>query len=117
MEVSNPDGTASTNLVVDPRITQGIETGKAIVALTAPVNPYAGIMTTVLGVASTIAVAWGSIATFFMRRRGQVLSAVVRGVEASGTGGSAVKESIEKVSEKAGLARQVDIAVQKIVNG
>lgn len=115
--VTNPDGTVSTNLVVDPRVTQGLNTAKAVTQLTAPMNPYAEPIITGLSVLSTAAVAWGSIATFFQRRNKKLLATVVRGVEAAGTQSNAVKESIEKTSEKAGVALQLDSAVQRIITG
>lgn len=103
--------------MVDPRITQGIETAKAVNAMTAPMNPYAPVVSTGLTLATAIATAWGSIATFFLRRKQKLLSTVVRGVEAAGSQANAVKESIEKTAEKAGLALPLDAAVQKIVTG
>lgn len=114
--VQNPDGTTSTNLVVDSRITGAIETGKAINAVTAPFNPYSPVVTTVLSLATAIAAGWGSIATFFSRRNKKLLATVVRGVEMA-PGSGVVKESIEQVSKGVGNNLELDAAVQRIVTG
>lgn len=114
--VQNPDGTTSTNLVVDPRVTQGIETAKAVNALTAPMNPYAPVINTGLGLATVIATAWGSIATFFSRRNKKLLTTVVLGVEKAPSA-EGVKSSIEAQSADAGVKLQLDSVVQKIISG
>lgn len=114
--VQNPDGTTSTNLVVDPRVTNAIETGKAINTVTAPFNPYSPVVTTILGLATVVTSAWGSIATFFSRRNKKLLATVVRGVELAPSPGP-VKESIEQVSAGVGNQLVLDAAVQKILKG
>jgi|GEM_PF-4033533 len=54
------------------------------------------------------------IQVFLLRRRGVVLDAVVRGVEAAGN--KKVKASIEETSDKLRVGDAVDAAVQRIVN-
>ena len=42
--VTHPDGTSTTNQVVDPKLDQGIIVARATNAATAPINPFAALI-------------------------------------------------------------------------
>lgn len=55
--VTNPDGSQSTNMVVDPKLTSGIEIGGAINTATAPVNPFWPVVSAGLAAIAAVATA------------------------------------------------------------
>jgi len=112
--VTQPDGTTITNQVVDPRVTAAIETAAVVNTATAPVNPYFGIVSVVLGLAATVSATWGTIATLLKRKSDRYLAVAVKGVEASGS--AEAKSAIETKAADAGVKLEFDAVVQKIVN-
>lgn len=113
---NNPDGTSSTNLVVDSRISQAIATGQVLVDATAAVNPYAGPIKIGLSLASAIATAWGAIATFFFNKKNKQFKTVVKAIEVA-PDNKGVKLNVEAFASKAGIGDSLHADVQKIVNG
>jgi len=92
---------ASTNYIVDPRLTSAIDTAKGVVGVTAPVNPYAGAvdigLTAIAGIAAWVA-----------KRKNDKANAatlltktVIQGVEASGS--AEAKTAIEKHATLVGV--------------
>lgn len=113
--VSQPDGTAVTNQVPSPQLTDTLTTIGAINDVSAPVNPYAGLIKILIGVVSTGAAAWASIMTWYNNRNKKLLKVVVQGVEQSKS--AEAKSAIEAHSANAGVKLELDSAVQEIVTG
>lgn len=116
VQVQLPDGSivTVTNQVVDPRVITGIETAKVVNTATAPVNPYSGIITILLGLATAGATAWGTIATALKNRQTKLLTTVVQGVEQANNADT--KWAIENHSKNMGVKLELDNEVQKIVS-
>lgn len=92
---------ATTNYVVDPRFTQVIDTAKGVVAVTAPVNPYAGLIDLGLGSAAAIA-AWFAARKNTQAAQSALLAkTVIQGVENSGSADA--KAAIEKHATAMGV--------------
>lgn len=107
-------GNFVTNHIVDPNLTAGLETAKAINDATKPVNPFAGVVEIGLGTIAALA-AW-----FAKRKNDQatqstlLLRTVVQGVEQADD--TKVKETIEKHATKMGVQGPLGTAVAKITS-
>jgi len=53
--VSNPDGTTSTNQVVDPKLTNSLSVAQGVNTATAPLNPFSGLIDLGLGLTTAVA--------------------------------------------------------------
>ncbi len=106
---------ASTNYVVDPKLTQGLATAGAINTATAPVNPFSPAVDIGLG---TIA----AIAGWVAKRKNDALAAqtlltktVVQGVEYADN--QVVKDVISTHAGKIGVEGELNTFVQKVGSG
>ena len=103
---------ASTNYVVNPKLTSTLDTVGSVVDVTAPVDPYAGLIKLGLG-----AIAAG--ATWFAARKNSqaaqsalLTKTVIQGVEASGN--ADVKAAIEKHATLVGVQGALSDAVYTV---
>lgn len=102
--IHNPDGTAATNHIVDPRLTQALETAAVVNAATSPVNPW----TYPIGIAIS---AVGGIATWWVKRKdAPMLASIIKGVEIAGN--DATKAAIKKQAISDGTETSLSKAVQ-----
>jgi hypothetical protein len=92
---------ATTNYIVDPRLTTVLDTGHAVVGATSAINPYAGLLDLGLG-------AVAAVATWFAKRKNDqakgsalLTKTVIQGVEASGS--AEAKAAIEKHATLVGV--------------
>ncbi len=110
-----PDGTTSTNYVVDPRFETGILTGRAVNTATAPVNPYSPIVEIGLGAAAAIA-AW-----FAKRKNDQAsgsmaqLKTVIQAVDALDD--VKIKEAIQAHAVRVGTETELSKTVKGVGSG
>ncbi len=92
---------ATTNYIVDPRLTSAIDTAKGVVGVTAPVNPYAGAvdigLTAIAGIAAWVAKRKNDKAN----QATLLATTLVQGVEASGS--AEAKAAIEKHATLVGV--------------
>lgn len=110
--VTNPDGTTSTNQVVDPKLTTGIVIAKATNQATAPVNPFAALIDIGLG---ALAVGAGWVA----KRKNDKASAnelllktVIQAIDALDD--QKVKDAVQSHAVKIGVEGELNTAVQKV---
>lgn len=109
--VTNPDGSTSTNQVVDPRLTAGITTGQAINTASAPLNPFWPAVSAILGSVAVIATAVAKIKTDQKNGVQSQLVSVVKGVN-----NAADTKTKEAISEQA-TTDGVETALNKTVKG
>lgn len=106
---------ATTNYIVDPKLTQGLATAGAINAATAPVNPAYPLVEIGLG-AIAAAAAW------FAKRKNDQLAAqtlltktVVQSIDAQDN--QTVKDAISAHAGKIGVEGELNTFVQKVGSG
>lgn len=113
--VTNPDGSTSTNHVVDPRITTAITTAGAVNVATAPVNPFT--VPIEIGLSALAA----GFAWFAKRKNDQhietraQLVSVIRAVDDHGD--VKVKEAIQKQAEADGTGAALHKNVKAVDSG
>ena len=108
--VETPPGSGNYKEVaeVDPRLTAGLETATGVNTVTAPFNPWHGLVTIGIG---TIA----AIGEWNRRRKQAQLDAVVAGVEAKG--GEAVKEAIKNIAMTQKIEGELNKTVKRVTGG
>jgi hypothetical protein len=113
--VTNPDGSSSTNHVVDPRVTTGLAVGSAVNTATAPVNPAFPFVEVGL---SAVAAGFG----WFAKRKNDkaaanelLLKTVVQAIDALDD--QKVKDAIKTHAVNVGTESALNTVVQKIGSG
>jgi hypothetical protein len=111
----NPDGSSSTNYVVDPRVTTGLATAGAVNAATASMNPYSPFVEIGLG---AVAAGFG----WFAKRKNDkaaanelLLKTVVQAID--NLDDQKVKDAIQTHAVKVGAEGDLNTAVKKIGSG
>jgi len=108
--VEDPPGSGKFKQVAetDPRFTTGLQTTEGVAGVFAPINPWHGLVTVLLGAA-------GGIAEWNRRRKQAQLDAVIAGVEAKG--GTDVKTAIQNIAMTKGVEDALNKSVQKVTGG
>lgn len=113
--ITNPDGSSSTNHIVDPRLTTGLLTAKAVNQATAPVNPVVSLIDIGLG-----ALAAG--AGWFAKRKNDkaaaselLLKTIIQAVETLDD--QKVKDAISNHAVNVGVEGKLNTAVKQVGSG
>jgi hypothetical protein len=113
--VTQPDGTVSTNAVVDARLVAAVIAAKAANAATAPVNPFSGLIELGLG---AVAVGAGWVA----KRKNDkaaanalLLKTVIQAIDALDS--SSVKDAIQSHAVKIGVEGELNTVVKQVNAG
>jgi hypothetical protein len=113
--VTNPDGSTTTNNVVDPKAVTVIETTRAVNVATAPLNPYSPLVEIALGTAALV-LGW-----FAKKKNGEATSAnaqlvsVIKGV--NNADDAKVKEEILSQATTDGVETQLNKTVKSVESG
>lgn len=106
---------AVTNYVVDPRLTSALDTAKGVVAVTAPVNPYAGLLDLGLG---TVA----AVATWFAKKKNDKANAstllaktIVQAIDQQDS--DTVKAAIQTHAARVGVEGELNTFVKQVGAG
>lgn len=113
--VTNPDGSTSTNQVVDPRLATGIEAARAGNAASAPFNPFAHLVEIGL---TAVAAGAGWVA----KRKNDkaaanelLLKTVIQAIDALDD--QKVKDAVSAHATKVGVEGALNTTVQKVGSG
>lgn len=113
--IKNPDGTTTTNMVVDAKLAAALETGQAVVVATAPVNPWWPIATAALTAIGAIATAIAKVQTGRKNRVQAQLTSVIKGVNKKPAG--AAKANIKAQAEADGTEDELKKTVKAVEAG
>jgi hypothetical protein len=112
---SNPDGSAATNWVVDPKLETALTTGRAVNTATAPVNPASPFIEIGLGL---VAAGAGWVA----KRKNDkaaanelLLKTVIQAIDTLDD--AKVKEAVQSHAVKVGVEGELNTTVQKVGSG
>ncbi len=113
--VQNPDGTSTTNDVVDPRLTTGLATGHAVNQATAPVNPFWPVISAALAAVGAVATAVAKVKTDQRNSAVGQLRAVVQTVNAYDK--QDLKDAIQDHAAKVGVEGALNKTVKQVESG
>lgn len=109
------DGSTNTVYAVNPKFEQTVGYIKGANALSAPVNPYSGVIDWVLGVA-LVGTAWFAKIQTDRKTKTQLLAkTIVQGVENAGN--SDVKKTIQQQATAVGVEGALGTFVQQVNTG
>lgn len=113
---TNPDGSTSTNHVVDPKLSTGLLVARAANAASAPTNPSAPITELILG-ATAVGAGW------FAKRKNDkaaanelLLKTLVQAVNTLDDG-QKTKDAVQAHATRIGVEGELNTFVQKVESG
>lgn len=113
--ITNPDGSTSTNHVVDPRLETGITAARAGNAASAPFNPFASLVDVALS-AVTAGALWVAKRKNDKSAADQLLlKTVIQAIDALDD--TKVKEAIQGHATRVGVEGELQTAVKKVGSG
>lgn len=113
--VKNPDGSSSTNIVVDPKLTAGLATAGAVNTVTAPVNPFSPAIEIGLSAAGLLAAWIAKRKNDKANQQALLLKTVIQGVENSGS--TEAKAAIQAHAATIGVEGELGTTVQGVNSG
>lgn len=112
---TNPDGTTSTNHVVDPRLTTALNTAQTVNTATAQFNPWFPLTTAALGALAAIATAFATVKNSQKNKVQAQLVSVVRAVNDHGD--AKTKNAIQERAESDGTEVDLHKTVKGVESG